>query len=66
MASGYCCRIVWEFFSVDDAVIEDNDEGGEGDEDDMEYDVQSISSSSSICSGHDFDGDIEVRNSESA
>ena len=53
------------FFSVDDAVIEDHDEGGEGDEDDMEYDVQSISSSSSICSGHDVDDDIEDSNSES-
>ena len=52
-------------FNVDDAVIEDNDEGGEVDEDDMEYDVQYIISSSSICSGHDVDDNIEVRNSES-
>ena len=56
-----CMRL----FSVDDAVIEDNDEGGEVDEDDMEYDVQYIISSSSICSGHDVDDNIEVRNSES-
>ena len=55
------------FFSVYDAVIEDNGEWGESDKDDIEDDVQYIScSSSSICSGHDFDGDIEVRNSESA
>ena len=56
-----CMRL----FSVYYAPIEDNDEGGEGDEDDMEYDVQSISSSSSICSGHDVDDDIEDSNSES-
>ena len=47
------------FFSVDDAVIGDNDESGEDDEDDMEDDVQSISSSSSsICNGHGVDDDI--------
>ena len=50
-----CMRL----FSVDDAVIEDNDEGGEVDEDDMEDDAQFISSSiSSTCSCHDVDDDI--------
>ena len=53
------------FSSVDDAVIEDNDEWGEVDEDGMEDDVQSISSISCIWSGHDVDDDIEGSNSES-
>ena len=64
MKNGSWCWIVWEFFSVDDAVIEDNDEGGEGDEDYMEDDVQSISINISSCCGHDVDDYIEGRNRE--